>query len=95
MDLIADIGATHTRCALINDRGKELATEVFDNAGFTGVAGILSVYLDHRRETDSPQRAAWAVNGSLPHARNAVRDVRERHSSQADGSAGIAEEAAD
>jgi glucokinase len=61
MDLIADIGATNTRCALLNDKGQELAPEVFQNADFTGVAGLLNVYLDHRRASDRPKRAALAV----------------------------------
>jgi len=62
MDLMADIGATNTRCALLNDKGQELAPEVFQNADFTGVEGVLSAYLDHRRATDRPPiRAALAV----------------------------------
>src|SRR5262245_48871609 len=61
MDLMADIGATHTRCALIDDQGKEVAPEVFDNVDFTGLNGILSVYLDHRRASDRPKNAALAV----------------------------------
>ena len=61
MDLIADIGATNTRCALLNDKGQELASEVFLNADFTGVAGLLNVYLEHRRASDRPKRAALAV----------------------------------
>jgi glucokinase len=61
MDLMADIGATHTRCALIDDQGKEVAPEVFDNVDFTGLVGILTVYLDHRRSSDRPKRAALAV----------------------------------
>jgi glucokinase len=58
---MADIGATQTRCALLDDQGREVAPEVFDNADFTGVAGVLSVYLDHRRTSDRPNRAAIAV----------------------------------
>lgn len=61
MDLMADIGATSTRCALLDDQGREVAPEVFENADFTGVAGVLSVYLDHRRTSDRPKRAALAV----------------------------------
>ncbi len=61
MDLIADIGATNTRCALLDDKGKEVATEVFENGDFNGVAGVLGVYLDHRRASDRPTRAAFAV----------------------------------
>lgn len=58
---MADIGATNTRCALLNDKGQELAPEVFENADFTGIAGLFSVYLDHRRASDRPKRAALAV----------------------------------
>lgn len=58
---MADIGATNTRCALLDDKGQELAPEIFENADFTGVAGVLRVYLDHRRASDRPTRAALAV----------------------------------
>jgi glucokinase len=61
MDLMADVGATHTRCALLDDKGREVAPESFDNVDFTGLAGVLSVYLDHRRASDRPKRAALAV----------------------------------
>lgn len=61
MDLIADIGATNTRCALLDDKGREVAGEVFENSDFTGLAGVLAVYLDHRRTSDRPTRAALAV----------------------------------
>ena len=61
MDLMADIGATNTRCTLLDDKGREVAPETFDNADFTGVAGVLAIYLDHRRTSDRPTRAALAV----------------------------------
>ncbi len=61
MDLIADIGATTTRCTLLDDKGHELAPQIFENADFTGVAGVLRIYLDHRRTSDRPSRAALAV----------------------------------
>jgi glucokinase len=61
MDLMADIGATNTRCALLNDKGQELASELFENAEFTGVASLLSAYLGERRASDRPKRAALAV----------------------------------
>lgn len=61
MDLIADFGASRTRCGLVDDRGRVLATEIFRNGDFTGVDGLLQVYLDHRRESDRPRRAALAV----------------------------------
>jgi glucokinase len=65
MDLMADIGATSTRCALLDDQGREVVPEVFENADFTGVAGVLSAYLDHRRISDRPKRAALAVAAPL------------------------------
>ncbi len=61
MDLMADIGATNSRCALLDDKGNEVAAEVFENADFTGIEGVLRVYLDHRRASDQPQRAALAI----------------------------------
>ena len=61
MDLIADIGATRSRCALVDDKGRVLASEIFRNGDFTGVDGLLRIYLDHRRESDQPRRAALAV----------------------------------
>lgn len=61
MDLIADIGATNARLALVDDKGQEVATEVFHTADFTGVPGLLGVYLDHRRASDHPRRAAIAI----------------------------------
>lgn len=65
MDLIADIGATNTRCALLDDKGRALAPEVFQNSDFTGLAGLLKIYLDHRRASDRPKRAALAVAAPL------------------------------
>ena len=37
---MADIGATTTRCTLVDDKGLELAPEIFEN-GTTGVEGVL------------------------------------------------------
>src|SRR5690606_12228629 len=61
MDLIADIGATNTRCALLDDQGRIVALEVFKNEHFTGLEGLLAAYLEHRRSSDRPTRAALAV----------------------------------
>ena len=58
---MADIGATTSRCALVNDKGQEVAPEFFENADFTGLAGVLRVYLEHRRASDQPSRAALAI----------------------------------
>ena len=61
---MADIGATTTRCALVDDKGQEVAPEIFDNVDFTGLAGVLRVYLDHRRASDQPTRAVRASRTS-------------------------------
>lgn len=61
MDLIADIGATNTRCALVNDKGQELAPELFANTDFSSLPGVLGAYLQHRRTSDRPTRAALAI----------------------------------
>jgi glucokinase len=58
---MADIGATNTRCALVNDKGEELAAEVFRNADFASLKSLLESYLEHRRATDRPKRAALCV----------------------------------
>jgi len=73
MDLIADIGATNTRCALVNDKGQEIAPQVFENADFSGLPGLLDVYLKHRRVSDRPTRAALAI--AAPIVGDAVRMV--------------------
>jgi glucokinase len=61
MDLIADIGATNTRCALVDDKGRVLSPEKFENADFTGIEPLLRAYLDNRRASDRPRRAALAI----------------------------------
>lgn len=61
MDLIADIGATNTRCALLDDRGQIVKSETFQNESFTGVEGLMRVFLAHRRASDQPRRAAICV----------------------------------
>jgi glucokinase len=62
---MADIGATNTRCALVDDKGEELAAEIFHNAHFASLTSLLESYLDHRRATDRPTRAALAVAGPI------------------------------
>ena len=61
MDLIADIGATHSRCALLDETGRQLAVATFENARFTGLEELLDVYLGNRRASDRPKRAALGV----------------------------------
>jgi glucokinase len=61
MDLIADIGATNSRCALLDDRGRIAGSENFENRDFTGLEGLLHTFLDHRRASDRPKQAAIAI----------------------------------
>lgn len=61
MDLIADIGATNARCALIDDKGRVTAPEYFRNDDFMGVEHVLMTYLERRRASDRPRRAALAI----------------------------------
>ncbi len=61
MDLIADIGATNARCALVDDDGRILAPEHFKNDDFTGVEHVLRTYLDRRKAGKPPRRAAIAI----------------------------------
>ena len=61
MDLIADIGATHSRCALLDDRGRVVATEVVNNSEYSGIEALLESYLHNRRASDHPRRTALAI----------------------------------
>jgi glucokinase len=61
MDLIADIGATNTRCGLLDGKGRLTAVEVFHNVDHSGIHEVLTTYLSHRRADDRPRRAALAV----------------------------------
>ncbi len=61
MDLIADIGATNTRCALIDDAGRIGAPEVFRNDDFASLEEVLHAFLARRPATPRPTRAALAI----------------------------------
>jgi len=61
MDLVADIGATHSRCALLDHEGEILVPETFNNSDFDGVEALINAYLSRRRASDRPSRAALAV----------------------------------
>ena len=61
MDLVADIGATHSRCALLDAEGSILAPETFNNKDFDGLEALLNAYLARRRASDRPGRAALAI----------------------------------
>ena len=58
---MADIGATYTRCALLDDDANTRAPEKFSNARFSGIEDVLGAYLDRRRDLGRPRRAALAV----------------------------------
>ena len=63
MHLIADIGATHSRCAVVDSDGRTGAHKVFRNRSFDDLQGLLRTYLDqcaHR-----PGAAALAVAAPL------------------------------
>jgi len=45
MDLIADIGATHTRSALLDARGRIACAQTFDNADFAGPDAVLGQFV--------------------------------------------------
>lgn len=61
MDLIADIGATNTRCALLNDRGEQRSAEVFSNAEFESLEALLERYLEQQAGQGGARRAALAI----------------------------------
>ena len=65
MDLIADIGGTHSRCALIDDKGGLIAAETYENRDFEGIREVLEHYLSRRRLRDRPSEAALAIAGPV------------------------------
>lgn len=80
MDLIADIGGTHSRCALIDDRGRSIAVETFENRDFDGVHAVLDHYLARRRLSDQPREAALAIAGPITGDRIAMTNLPWRFS---------------
>ena len=65
MNLIADIGATHSRCAVLDDGGRIKAAEVFQNYRFSDLQELLNGYLD--RCPERPGSAALAVAAPVLH----------------------------
>lgn len=61
MDLIADIGATNSRCALVDQDGDLVAQQRLKNADFNNLPAMLGHYLSERRTSDQPRSAALAV----------------------------------
>ena len=65
MTLIADIGATHSRCAIVDRQGAFVAPTVFKNRDFVGLQDLLQDYLEQLGGEDSPGGAALAVAGPV------------------------------
>ena len=65
MDLVADIGGTHTRCALIDGASEITAIETFLNRDFDGILGVLEHYVARHHDRGRPSRAALGVAGPV------------------------------
>ncbi len=61
MDLIADIGGTNTRCAIVDDNGKLVASQAYDNANFRDLQAVFSRFLHEKEALGAPRRAALAI----------------------------------
>ncbi len=59
--LIADIGGTNARFALVGADGKSFGTQVLACADYSGLSEAARAYLDLERPDPSPDRAAIAV----------------------------------
>ncbi len=59
--LIADIGGTNARFALVGADGRSFGTQVLACADYAGLAEAARAYLDLERPDPSPDRAAIAV----------------------------------
>jgi glucokinase len=88
MDLIADIGATSTRCGLVNDRGEIVKREAFANETFSSPTSLLRRFLAEGRATDRPLRAAIAIAAPVLGDRISMLN-RDWHLSQSELSADL------
>jgi glucokinase len=61
VDLIADIGATNARCALVDHQGCIVGQQQFKNADFDTLEALLWSYITGRRSDDKPRNAAIGV----------------------------------
>lgn len=61
MDLIADIGATNARCALIDDDGRTIRSDIRLNRDFPSLESVLGSFIDGA----SVRRAALAIAGPI------------------------------
>ena len=61
MDLIADIGATNSRCALVDRQGRIVAQQHLKNSDYENLSSLLRTYVAGRRADDRPRNAAIGV----------------------------------
>lgn len=61
MDLIADIGATNSRCALLDETGRVMAVKRFSNSDYPDLGTLLLAYLHERPTSEQPREAALAI----------------------------------
>ena len=59
--LLADIGGTHTRCAIVGTNGAPDAIEVFDNHSFTDLSALLNRYIESLPADSKPVSGTFAV----------------------------------
>ena len=59
--LLADIGGTNTRCAIVDDDRQLHTLECFENLHFDGLPALLADYVDSLPGEQSPDEAALAV----------------------------------
>ncbi|MDX1561457.1 MAG: glucokinase [Gammaproteobacteria bacterium] len=65
MDLIADIGATNSRCALLDDQGRIGQRQSFENRRFDSLESLLEAYVAAAKPEPSLNRAALAIAAPL------------------------------
>lgn len=83
MDLIADIGATNARCALLDDRGRILEVRGLLNADYPGLEAALGDYLAGTLTAARPERAAIAIAAPLDGDEVAMTNIGWRFSRSA------------
>jgi glucokinase len=79
MDLIADIGATNSRCALVDRSGQFARTRNFSNTDFDSLEALLRRFLDGT----VPERAALAIAGPITGDSVALLNIDWRFSQRA------------
>ncbi len=75
MDLIADIGGTNTRCALVRD-GRITGVRRLRNADFTGLSEVLLHYLAELGRPGAPEAVALSVAAPVIEDRIALTNLR-------------------